>query len=34
MPTVASEFGTKLVKLKDGALVKVQIWDTGNNNNY
>jgi len=29
-PTVALEFGTKVIKLKNGVNIKVQIWDTGN----
>lgn len=31
-PTVALEFGTKVIKLKNGVNIKVQIWDTGNLN--
>lgn len=30
-PTVALEFGTKIIKLKNGVNIKVQIWDTGKN---
>ena len=29
-PTIALEFGTKIIKLKNGVNIKVQIWDTGN----
>ena len=28
-PTIALEFGTKIIKLKNGVNIKVQIWDTG-----
>lgn len=29
MPTIALEFCTKLIQMKDGTNIKVQIWDTG-----
>ena len=28
LPTIAIEFATKIIKIKEGGYVKAQIWDT------
>jgi GTPase SAR1 family protein len=28
LPTIAVEFSTKIIQLKEGSFVKAQIWDT------
>ena len=33
-PTIASEFATKIVQMKDGGYVKAQIWDTTGQEKY
>ena len=33
-PTIASEFATKIIQMKDGGFVKAQIWDTTGQEKY
>ena len=34
LPTIAIEFATKIIKIKEGEYVKVQIWDTASQEKY
>jgi Rab family protein len=34
LPTIAIEFATKIIKLKEGGYVKAQIWDTAGQEKY
>jgi Rab family protein len=34
LPTIAIEFATKIIQLKEGGYVKAQIWDTAGQEKY
>ena len=34
LPTIAIEFATKIIKIKEGGYVKAQIWDTAGQEKY
>ena len=34
MPTIAIEFTTKIIQLKEGGYIKAQIWDTAGQEKY
>lgn len=34
LPTIAVEFATKIIQLKEGGYVKCQIWDTAGQEKY
>ena len=34
LPTIAVEFATKIIQLKEGGYVKSQIWDTAGQERY
>ena len=34
LPTIAVEFSTKIIQLKEGSYVKAQIWDTAGQEKY
>ncbi len=34
LPTIAVEFATKIIQLKEGGYVKAQIWDTAGQEKY
>ena len=34
LPTIAIEFATKLIKIKEGGYIKAQIWDTAGQEKY
>ncbi len=34
LPTIAIEFATKIIQLREGGYVKSQLWDTAGNEKY
>ena len=34
IPTIAIEFATKIVQIKEGGYIKAQIWDTAGQEKY
>ncbi len=34
LPTIAIEFATKIIQLKEGGYIKAQIWDTAGQEKY
>ena len=34
LPTIAIEFATKIIQLREGGYVKAQLWDTAGNEKY
>jgi small GTP-binding protein len=34
LPTIAIEFATKIIQLREGGYIKAQLWDTAGNEKY